>query len=81
MFEIFHKWHQSLKIFLVNTVLRKIFIPVILFLIYVFGVGGFSLLAKVFARKMLNQTSLKEKTFWIKTSGNEPVPEKLLRQS
>lgn len=81
MREILEKLWQSWKDFAVNILLRKVIIPMMLTFTYFAVIGPFSILAKIFSRKMLNQNSLTDKTFWIETSGHEPDPVKLVRQS
>ena len=69
------------KDFAVNILLRKVIIPTMLTFTYFVFIGPFSIFAKIFSRKMLNQKTLADQTFWIPIDSKDTDPAKLLRQS
>lgn len=73
--------YERYKAFMVEVVLRRILIPGMLTLAYVFGVGPSSLFARLFLRRRLVTSRIDDESFWKSASGNEPDRAKCLRQS
>lgn len=72
---------NAVRTFAVEIVLRRILIPVVLFLSYFVGVGTTALVARLFFRSKLGRNSRGAGSNWIKAEGYEPVESSALEQS
>ena len=66
---------------MVDFVLRRLIIPIVLTLVYVFFVGLSSVVSRIFRIKIVKGLSHKDSTFWIKSRDSIPDKFKMLKQS
>jgi hypothetical protein len=63
--------HRKIRIFAVDILLKKIIVPIVLFLAYFFGVGLTAIFSKIFRARMYSKP-MQAGSYWIKAEGYDP---------
>jgi hypothetical protein len=62
-------------------VIRKVILPISLFLLYVFGIGSTRLIMMLFDRKRIRRNNEKDASFWLEAKDYDANIERCNRQS